>query len=290
MQLSIVTPCLNAARYIERCVASVADQEGVAFEHIIQDGGSTDGTVERLQSSTAANVTSEPDTGMYDALNKGFDKASGEIFAHINADEQYLPGALEKVVEFFDRNPDVDILFTDVLILHDDASFVCYQKVVEPTRPQTLLAHLPTYTAGTFFRRRVWEDGCRFDTTKKALGDSWWMLYALDAPYRMACHRCYTTIVTATDENLSLSDVARKESQELFTMAGRPLRLRWLLQFVRYRAKKLLKGCYSQRPFSYAVYTMPDLASRQTCQVKRPTPFWMQMRRLKSLEYYTPDP
>jgi glycosyltransferase involved in cell wall biosynthesis len=289
MQLSIVTPCLNAAHYIQRCMASVADQKGVEFEHIVQDGGSTDGTLEILKSFPSVRFTSEPDTGMYDALNKGFDKATGDVFAHINADEQYLPGALQQVATFFSRNPDVDILFTDVLILRDDASFVCYQKVVKPTRDQTLLAHLPTYTAGTFFRRRVWEDGCRFDATKKALGDSWWMLRALDVQYRMACRRCYTTIVTATDENLSLSAVAREESQELFNMAGRFLRLRWLLLFVRYRATKLLRNCYWQPPFSYSVYATPDLTARQTHQVRFPTPFWMQMRKLKSLDYYTTE-
>ena len=289
MQLSIVTPCLNAAHYIPRCMASVADQQGVEFEHIIQDGGSTDGSVAILESATTVNATSEPDTGMYDALNKGFDKASGEIFAHINADEQYLPGTLLKVATFFSQNPDVDILFTDVLILRDDASFVCYQKVVKPTRSQTLLAHLPTYTAGTFFRQRVWKDGCRFDSTKKALGDSWWMLHALDTHYNMACHRIYTTTVTATDENLSLSAVAREESQELFNMAGHNLRLRWLLQFMRYRVTKLLRNCYWQLPFSYSVYATPELAARQTYQVRLPTPFWMQMRKLKSLDYYTTE-
>ncbi len=286
MQLSIVTPCLNATQFLPRCIASVADQQGVEFEHIVQDGGSTDGTVEMLQSNAAVNLTSEPDSGMYDALNKGFDRASGEIFAHINADEQYLPGALAEVTAFFNQNPDVDILFTDVLILRDDASFVCYQKVAQPTRAQTLLAHLPTYTAGTFFRRRVWEDGCRFDATKKALGDSWWMLRALDAQYRMACRRGYTTIVTATDKNLSLSDVAREESRELFNMAGSFLRLRWLLQFVRYRAGKLLKGSYFQPPLSYSIYTAQDLGARMSFSVEHPTPFWTQMRRMKGLNYY----
>ena len=289
MQLSIVTPCLNAAHYIPRCMASVADQQGVDFEHIIQDGGSTEGTLEILKSSSTIAFTSEPDASMYDALNKGFDKASGEVFAHINADEQYLPGALAKVAMFFSQNPEVDILFTDVLILRDDASFICYQKVVKPTRDQTLLAHLPTYTAGTFFRRRVWEDGCRFDISKKALGDSWWMLHALDSQYLMACQRYYTTILTATDENLSLSDVARKESQELFNMAGHCLRSRWLLRFLLYRATKLLKHCYWQPPFSYSVYATPDLSARHRYPVKFPTPFWMQMRKLKSLQYYATD-
>lgn len=287
MKFSIVTPCYNSVNSIHRCIASVADQCKINVEHILQDGGSTDGTLDILEANTKIKVVSEIDTGMYDALNKGFDRATGDILAHINADEQYLPKALHIVSDFFDNHPDVDILFTDVLVLRDDSSLVCYQKIIKPTRAQILLSHLPTYTAGTFFRRRIWEDGLRFDTSKKALGDSWWMLKILESKYNTACKHHFTTIVTATEENLSLSNIAHKESRELFDMVGVFARTQWVLQFIRYRIAKMSHGCYRQKKFSYSVYTKHNLHTRKTFIVTNPSPFWMQMHKLKSLNYYS---
>ncbi len=290
MRLSIVTPCLNSDHYIGRCLASVSDQKEVDVEHIVQDGGSTDRSLQIIQGHQNVILFSEPDNGMYDALNRGFDRASGDVFAHINCDEQYLPGALNAVVRYFEEHDDVDILFTDVLVLKDDASFVCYQKVIKPTRTQTVLSHLATYTAGTFFRRRVWESGCRFDTTKKALGDSWWMLHALDAKFTMVCMRHYTTAVTATQSNVSLSEVAKTESQALYKSAGKRLKAKWLMQFMFYRLSKLLHGCYWQGPLVYSVYNLSDPSSRHDYYVRLPLPFWVQMRTLKTLDYYTGRP
>ncbi len=286
MKLSVVTPCYNSADYIERCIKSVSDQQGVDVEHIIQDGGSTDGTINILKNYADISVITESDTGMYDAINKGFNRATGDIFSHINSDEQYLPQVLRIVATFFENHPDIDILFTNVLVLQDDASFVCFQKVIKPTKTQTLLSHLSTYTAGTFFRRRVWEDGIHFDTSKKALGDSWWILDILKAKYKTAHKNQYTTIVTATEKNLSLSDIARQESRELFETAGSFPRIQWMLQFIYYRMYKLINGCYYQKPFSYSVYTKNNTQDRQTFNVTKPSPFWMQMHKLKSLDYY----
>lgn len=286
MKLSIVTPSYNSMNYIEKCIASVADQKNVDIEHIIQDGGSTDKTCDILNSKSGIRFYSEPDSGMYDAINKGFNQSTGDIFAHINADEQYLPGSLKIVADFFHKHPNIDILFTDIIVLTEDASFVCYQKVIKPTKSQIILSHLPTYTAGTFFRRKIWDAGIHFDISKKALGDSLWMLDIIKKEYKMACKRCYTTTVTATRENLSLSDVAHKESQELFRNAGNLAHIKWLSQFLKYRSKKMIHKCYYQKKLSYAVFTNNNIHTRQSFTAVKPSPFWIQMHKLKSINYY----
>jgi glycosyltransferase involved in cell wall biosynthesis len=98
-RISIVTPVFNAYSFIETCIQSVLDQNYPNLEHIIIDGGSTDGTAETLQkySSRLAYWESKPDRGQTHALNKGFARASGEVFAWLNADERYLPGTLKLV-------------------------------------------------------------------------------------------------------------------------------------------------------------------------------------------------
>src|ERR1019366_9421237 len=113
--ISIVTPSFNQIEWLRLAVASVADQEGVDYEHIIQDGG-TDGVVEILESEFGnlgkrLRVFVEKDTGMYDAVNRGLRQGQGEICAYLNCDEQYLPGTLPRVAEFFSRYPEIDLLF-----------------------------------------------------------------------------------------------------------------------------------------------------------------------------------
>ena len=109
--VSIITPVLNGIKYLEECIQSVLNQSYARIEHIIVDGGSTDGTVEMLSSYQAKHpdrirFVSEPGTGVGEALNKGLRMAKGGIFGWVNADDFFEPGAVQTVVEFFRANPD----------------------------------------------------------------------------------------------------------------------------------------------------------------------------------------
>jgi glycosyltransferase involved in cell wall biosynthesis len=97
--ISIVTPCLNAAATIEECLASVREQGYPSLEHIVVDGGSTDGTLELLERAEGIRYVSEPDEGRPDAVNKGVLMASGEVIGFLNADDRYEPGALQAAGE-----------------------------------------------------------------------------------------------------------------------------------------------------------------------------------------------
>ena len=103
--ISIVTPCLNAAATIGRTLDSVASQSYPGIEHIVVDGGSTDGTLEILAQFPGAKVISEPDEGLSDAVNKGIALSTGELVGWLNADDWYLPGALAAVAEAAEANP-----------------------------------------------------------------------------------------------------------------------------------------------------------------------------------------
>jgi glycosyltransferase involved in cell wall biosynthesis len=99
-KLSIVTPSLNQAAFLERTIRSVLDQDYENLEYLIVDGSSTDGSVEIIEryADRLAWWVSEPDDGQTDALNKGLNRVTGEIVAYINSDDYYLPGAFDSAV------------------------------------------------------------------------------------------------------------------------------------------------------------------------------------------------
>jgi len=100
--VSIVTPTYNSEEYLEQNIESIINQTYGNIEHIIIDGGSTDGTIEIIEEFDKdydIKWISEPDDGMYDAIEKGFDIASGTIYAWLNSDDMYLPWAVEIAVE-----------------------------------------------------------------------------------------------------------------------------------------------------------------------------------------------
>jgi len=103
--LTVITPCLNAVRTLPTTLASVREQDYPGLEHVIVDGGSTDGTRELLEATPGVRWVSEPDRGLAHALNKGIAMASGELVGELNADDLYEPGALHAVGDAFAAAP-----------------------------------------------------------------------------------------------------------------------------------------------------------------------------------------
>jgi glycosyltransferase involved in cell wall biosynthesis len=103
-KLSIITPSLNQAKFIERTIRSVLDQGYEGLEYLVIDGGSSDGSVEVIKryEDRLAWWVSEPDSGQTDALNKGLRRATGEYVAYINSDDFYLPGAFDAAISAFE--------------------------------------------------------------------------------------------------------------------------------------------------------------------------------------------
>jgi glycosyltransferase involved in cell wall biosynthesis len=104
--ITIITPCLNAAATLPATLASVRDQRYPGLEHIVVDGGSTDGTVDLLRAAEGIRWISEPDRGLSHALNKGIAMATGDVIGELNADDVYEPGALALVGTTLHDRPD----------------------------------------------------------------------------------------------------------------------------------------------------------------------------------------
>lgn len=108
MIITVVTPTFDAIDYLDECIRSVQRQQSahVTVEHIVIDGGSTDGTVE-LARSTGTRVLQGKDDGVFDAVNKATARSSGELVGFLGADDLLLPGALDAVVRRYeqDRRP-----------------------------------------------------------------------------------------------------------------------------------------------------------------------------------------
>jgi glycosyltransferase involved in cell wall biosynthesis len=118
IKLSIITVTLNSEKYLEDTIQSVINQGYINFEYFIIDGGSNDSTIEIIKKyeKYLSGWISEPDNGMYDAINKGIAKSSGEIIGIINSDDYYFPNAFDKVIKAFENKPlDQYIFWGDVL-------------------------------------------------------------------------------------------------------------------------------------------------------------------------------
>jgi len=106
LKISLVTPSFNQGQYIEQTIKSVLGQKYPSLEYLVEDGGSTDGTLRILKIyGKGIKWISQKDKGQSDALNRGFRKTSGEIVAYLNSDDYLLPHALAKVAAFFRKNP-----------------------------------------------------------------------------------------------------------------------------------------------------------------------------------------
>lgn len=120
-KISVVTPSYNQAQFLERTILSVLNQNYPNLEYIIIDGGSTDGSVEIIKKyeKYLSYWVSEKDKGQSHAINKGFDKSTGEILAWLNSDDTYLSETFYKVAKSFKRNPEADLIFGNIYFINE---------------------------------------------------------------------------------------------------------------------------------------------------------------------------
>jgi len=265
MKFSIITPSFRSSDWLKLCVASVADQ-GVEVEHIVQDSCSDDGTQDWLPRDPRVKAFIEKDTGMYDAINRGLRRAGGEVLACLNADEQYLPGALVAVENCFRQHPETEVVFGDVVVVGRDGGYLRSRQASVPRRYHTWVSdNLSTSSCGVFFRRSLIEKrGLFFDERYKDLGDVVWMLKLIDQRVPMTLVSAFTSVFTETGQNMGQGANVQRERAGLVAAAPVWARCARPLIVLRYRLCRLLAGHYFQKPFCYSVYTLASSAARVT--------------------------
>ena len=166
MKLSVVTPSLNQARYLGECLASVrqaATQSGPhEVEHLVIDGGSTDGSVDLLRVAPDIRWISEKDAGQSQAINKGLSLTTGDVLAYLCADDFYEPAAVKRVLDTFAANPAADVVYADYYFLEGDSGRK-RRKSAAAFRPDNLHRRNPLGQPAVWWRRRVYDKFGGFD-------------------------------------------------------------------------------------------------------------------------------
>jgi glycosyltransferase involved in cell wall biosynthesis len=274
---SIITPSFRGSSWLKLCIASVADQEA-GHEHIVQDAGSDDGTLDWLTTEPRVHAFIEQDRGMYDAVNRGYRRAKGDILAYLNCDEQYLPGALGKVAAFFQLRPEVDVLFGDCLVVNADGSYRCERRSLTPQLLHTWTAsNLAFLTAATFLRRRVLDQHqLWFNPAYRDAGDQDWALRLVRSGLKLAVLPEFLSVFTETGANMNLGANAARERRQFHATAPFWMRAVSPVALLHFRFRRWRAGHYRCQPHDYAIYTPASPHRRQTFHVAQPTFRWVR--------------
>lgn len=287
MKFYIVTPVLNSLGWLQRCVYSVADQvrEGVEVHHHVQDGGSGDGTVRWLEewyrghahgAGYSFSYASASDAGMYDAINKAWARVpqGADVVAHLNADEQYLTGALGRVAAAFDEHPEAEILLGSFVVVDACGNYICHRRSAQPVRWRSqTVCELTTCT--TFHRAEAFIcHGVRYDTAYRALAD---VVFHRDLVNRgvriVTLPEMLTSVFAVTGTNLGWTEISQREWEAELA------RLPWYVSRrhgVAQACNNLLRRVADWRcepPQEYAIY-MPGGGQRQVKKIRKPTAHW----------------
>jgi glycosyltransferase involved in cell wall biosynthesis len=158
-KISVVTPSYNQGLFIERTIKSVIEQNYPNLEYIVIDGGSSDGTLEIIKKyeNKLASWISEKDNGQSDAINKGFQIATGDIFCWLNSDDLFIEDTLRFVADFFMNNPDIDCLYGNTINIDQNDNHLMARHELRFEKNIMLYALNFIQQPSTFWRRAVYE-------------------------------------------------------------------------------------------------------------------------------------
>jgi glycosyltransferase involved in cell wall biosynthesis/SAM-dependent methyltransferase len=172
-RITIVTPVYNGEAHLRACIESVLSQEYPDLEYIIVDGGSTDRSADIAREYVGRGVTrviSEKDNGMYDAIAKGFEYATGDILGYLNADDLYEPGGLKRVGEYFRAHPHVKVVYHEDTVTMDGWRFPNNPQPPHIDRTMLLAGHI-LFQDGVFFRRHAYVESGGLNRHMRRAGD-----------------------------------------------------------------------------------------------------------------------
>ena len=175
MRVTIITVCFNSQNTIEATLKSIASQTYTDIEYIVVDGASTDGTLQLLSKykSNIHRLVSEPDNGLYDALNKGILLATGDIISILHSDDCFADdNVIEKIVKIFDKHPDKMIVLSELKVYRSkfETSHIRHISSQSFIPEQLKYGLMPPHTS-TFIRKIIYETHGNFNTNYKIAAD-----------------------------------------------------------------------------------------------------------------------
>jgi glycosyltransferase involved in cell wall biosynthesis len=216
MLISVLTPSYNYRQFIGEALASVTAQDAGPVEHVVADGASTDGTPALLESwRPAPRWVSEPDRGQSDALNKALTSATGEWIGWLNADEFYLPGAVQLVRDAIAARPDADVVYGDCVLIDEHSRLMRLHPLHGFSRPVLRWYGCYIFSCATFIRRSVLPEPA-WDSAVDRIMD--WDLFLtladrgarfVHVPHPLGAYRVHPGQITAEKASLA-SDVHRQ--------------------------------------------------------------------------------
>ena len=159
LKVTIITPSFNQVDYLEATIQSVLAQTYPNIEYFVIDGGSTDGSVDviRAYQHELSGWVSEKDRGQTDAINKGFNMATGEIIAWLNSDDTYFPDAVEKAVAFLSSHPDVGLVYGDANYIDQQGQVIGRFPAAQTSLHQLRRGYVHIPQQASFFRKALWD-------------------------------------------------------------------------------------------------------------------------------------
>ncbi|WP_245211545.1 glycosyltransferase family 2 protein [Neoroseomonas oryzicola] len=220
--VSVITVCRNAQKTIGACIESVSRQSYRALEHVIIDGGSSDGTLEILEGHrhAFAAFVSEPDRGIYDAMNKGIARAQGEFVIFLNSDDIFAgPNALRDAMAEIARQPDGDVYYGALEIRGAGTPFVHVPPPPDQAAAEMVLGCLPHQA--TLARREVFARTGPFDLRWRRHADyDWWLKVLCDPSIRL---RQIQTVIASFAMGGASSDLAKGQPEVFAIQNASPL-------------------------------------------------------------------
>jgi hypothetical protein len=192
----------------------------------------------------------------------------------LNCDEQYLPGALKSVRDFFEANPRIEVALAGTIVVGGDGHYICHRHSMVP-RPRHIWFRFPMLTSSLFIRRQVFDQrGIFFDTRWRDLGDFHWVSALLKDHVPMAVCDRFTSVFADTGENMNLKPNALREIKETRAMTPQWLRLLKPVWIAQHRLRRLMAGHFTMQPTSYLIYTLQSPERRVRFDVAKPTAVW----------------
>lgn len=231
MKIALITTTYNSEKTIEYCIESVNSQTHIEIEHIIIDGSSTDNTIEIIKntSSRFIKIVSEPDKGIYDAMNKGIRLASGDVIGTLNSDDTLINDqVITKIAEIFLKKPEIDCVYGNLVFVNSDGKVVRKWQS-RPYKPG-LFAQSWTPAHPTFYcRREVFEKYGLYKTDYKIAADVEFMLRVLEL-HKIKSYFLDETLVSmsmggVSTQGLKSTITITKEMHRAFKENGLPFNL-----------------------------------------------------------------